>query len=83
MARPIAHERPDDGSLPGAVRHEVRRHARLFGVDLDVGLRIMEIGDADVEPSPAPAPPRLPAPAPSDLPPGADLPGLERSADPA
>jgi hypothetical protein len=82
MVRPIAHERPDDGSLPGAVRHEVRRHARLFGVDLDVGLRIMEIGDADVEPSPA-APRQLPPPAHSDLPPGADLPGLERSADPA
>lgn len=68
MARPIAHERPDDGARPGAVRHEVRRHARLFGVDLDVGLRITEIGDPDVEPSPA-APPRLPAPAPSDPPP--------------
>ena len=68
MARPIAPEGPDGGSRPGVVRHEVRRHSRLFGVDLDVGLRITEIGDPDVVPSPA-APPRLPAPALSDPPP--------------
>jgi hypothetical protein len=62
MSHPTDPTRSDASGIVHATHHEIRRRGRLFGLEYDVGIRVPELSDPEMEPSRPPLLPRPPRP---------------------